>query len=74
MGGSLLVPGVFLSVCALLLCFLNFCSFQVITSQRAEKHEGRRGSSRSCTQPESKHFLAYHPLEDGENKQHPVWS
>ena len=28
------------------LCFLNYCSFQVITSQRAEKHEGRRGSSR----------------------------
>ena len=34
------------SVCALcVLCFLNYCSFQVITSQRAEKHEGRRGSS-----------------------------
>ena len=35
------------SVCALcVLCSLNYCSFQVITSQRAEKHEGRRGSSR----------------------------
>ena len=35
------------SVCALcVLCFLNYRSFQVITSQRAEKHEGRRGSSR----------------------------
>ena len=28
------------------LCFLNYCSLQVITSQRAERHEGRRGSSR----------------------------
>ena len=27
------------------LCFLNCCSFQVMTSQRAERHEGRRGSS-----------------------------
>ena len=35
------------SVCALcVLCSLNYCSFQVITSQRAEKLEGRRGSSR----------------------------
>ena len=33
-------------VCGCLLCFLNYCSIQVITSQRAEKHEGRRGSSR----------------------------
>ena len=33
------------SVCTLfVLCFLNYCSFQVITSQRAERHEGRRGS------------------------------
>ena len=28
------------------LCSLSYCSFQVITSQRVEKHEGRRGSSR----------------------------
>ena len=36
-----------LPVCALgVLCFLKYCSFQVITSQRAEKYEGRRGSSR----------------------------
>ena len=35
------------SVCAFcVLCSLNCCSSQVITSQRAEKHEGRRGSSR----------------------------
>ena len=27
-------------------CFLNYSSLQVITSQRAERHEGRRGSSR----------------------------
>ena len=53
---------------------LNTCSFQVITSQRAEKHERRRGSSRWCTQSEGKHFLAYQSLEDGEDKQHPVWS
>ena len=34
-------------VCALCVLYsLNYCSFQVITSQRAEKHEGRRGSSR----------------------------
>ena len=34
-----------LSACALcLFCSLNYCSLQVITSQRAEKHEGRRGS------------------------------
>ena len=63
-----------LSYALCVLCFLNYCSFQVITSQRAEKHEGRRGSSRRCTQPESKHFLVYQPLEDGEDKQHPVWS
>ena len=63
------------SICALcVLCFLNYCSFQVTTSQRAEKHEGRRGLSRWCTQREGKHFLVYHPLEDGEDKQHPVWS
>ena len=46
MGGSLLVLRVFLSVCVLLLCSLNYCSFQVTTFQRAEKHERRRGSSR----------------------------
>ena len=39
------------SVCALsVFCafffLLNYCSFQVVTSQRAERHEGRRGSSR----------------------------
>ena len=35
------------SVCALfVLCSLNYCSFQVITSHRAERHEGRPGSSR----------------------------
>ena len=33
-------------VCTCLLCSLNYCSFLVITSQRAEKHEGKRGSSR----------------------------
>ena len=76
MGGSLLVLRVFCLcfVCACLFCSLNCCSFQVITSQRAEKHEGRRGSSRSYTQPEGKHFLAYRPLEDGEDKHHPVRS
>ena len=38
---------VFSVVCALsVLCFQNYCSFQVITSQRAERHEGRRRSSR----------------------------
>ena len=46
MGGSLLVLRFFLSVCALLLCSLNYCSFQVITFQRAGKHERRHGSSR----------------------------
>ena len=48
-GGSLLVLRVsclcFVSF-SCLLCSLNYCYFQVITSQRAEKHEGRRGSSR----------------------------
>ena len=35
------------SVCALcVLCSLNYCSFEVITSQRAEKHKRIRGSSR----------------------------
>ena len=35
------------SVSALcVLCLLSYCSFQVVTSQRAERHEGRRGSSR----------------------------
>ena len=35
------------SVCTLfVLCFLNYCFFQVMTSQRAERHEGRRESSR----------------------------
>ena len=35
------------SVCALcVLCPLNYCSRMVITSQRDEKHEGRRGASR----------------------------
>ena len=47
--GSLLVLRVF-CLCfvffSCLLCFLNYCSFQVITSQRDEKYEGRRGSSR----------------------------
>ena len=63
------------SICALFVfCFLKYFSFQVITSQRAEKHERRRGSIRCCTQPEGKHFLVYHPLEDVEDKQHPVWS
>ena len=77
MGGSFLVLRVFLSVlCVLFLSalFYNYCSFQVTTFQRAEKHEGRRGSSRSCTQPEGKHFLAYQSLEDGQDKQHPVRS
>ena len=65
---------VFFCLCFVSVCFLNDCSFQVITSQRAERHEGRCGSSRWCTQPEGKYFLAYYPLEDGEDKQHPVWS
>ena len=29
-----------LSVLLCVLCFLNYCSFQVVTSQRAERHEG----------------------------------
>ena len=37
---------VFFCLCFVCVCFLNYCSFQVIISQRAEKHEGRRGSSR----------------------------
>ena len=37
---------VFFCLCSVCVCFLNCCSFQVITSQRAEKHEGRRRSSR----------------------------
>ena len=48
MGGSLLVLRVFLSVlCVFFLSalFFIYCLFQVVTSQRAEKHEGRRGSS-----------------------------
>ena len=48
MGGSLLVLHVF-GLCVFFscpLCFLNYCSFQVTTSQRAGKQEGRRGSSR----------------------------
>ena len=65
---------VFFCLCFVCVCSLNCCPFQVITSQRAEKHEGRRGSSRRYTQPEGKHFLVYHPLEDGEGEQHPVWS
>ena len=41
--------------------------YQVITFQRAEKHERRRRSNRWCTQPEGKHLLAHQPLEDGED-------
>ena len=63
MGGPLLVLRVFVCVCLPAL-FFNYCSFQVTTFQRAEKHEGRRGPSRRCTQPEGKHFLAHQPLED----------
>ena len=37
---------VFFCLCFVCVCFLNYCSFQVITSQRAERHEGRRGSCR----------------------------
>ena len=37
---------VILCLCFVCVCFLNYCFFQVITSQRAERHEGRRGSSR----------------------------
>ena len=37
---------VFFCLCFVCVCFLNCCSFQVITSQRAERHEGRRRSSR----------------------------
>ena len=46
--GSALGLGCLLFVfCAIFLSALFFihCSFQVITSQRAEKHEMRRGSS-----------------------------
>ena len=45
MGGPLLVLRVFVCVCPSAL-FFNYCSFQVTTFQRAEKHEERRGSSR----------------------------
>ena len=49
LGGFLLVLRVF-CLCFVsftyLLCSQNYYSFQVITSQRAEKHGGRRGSSR----------------------------
>ena len=37
---------VFFWLCFVRVCSLNYCSFQVITSQRAQTHEGRRGSSR----------------------------
>ena len=37
---------VFFCVFFVCVCFLNYCSSRVITSQRAERHEGRRGSSR----------------------------
>ena len=37
---------VFFCLCFVCVCFLNYCSLQVITSQRAERHEGRRESSR----------------------------
>ena len=49
MGGLLIVLRVFLSVlCVFFLSalFYSCCSFQVTTSQRPEKHERRRGSSR----------------------------
>ena len=36
---------VFFCLCSVCV-FLNCCFFQVITSQRAERHKGRRGSSR----------------------------
>ena len=50
-GESWEAPCLCFSVCALsVLClcfvFLNYCSFQVDTSQRAERHKGKRGSSR----------------------------
>ena len=37
---------VFFRLCFVCVCSLNYCPFQVIISQRAETHEGRRGSSR----------------------------
>ena len=37
---------VFLCLRFVYVCFLNYCSFQAITSQRSERHDGRRGSSR----------------------------
>ena len=42
MGGSLLMMCFFFSVCLSALFFV-YCSFQVITSHRAEKYERRRG-------------------------------
>ena len=45
MGGALLVLRVLVCVCPSAL-FFDYCSFQVTTFHRAEKHEGRRGSSR----------------------------
>ena len=63
----------FLSVFA---CLFVYCLlfYQVTIFQRAERHERRRGSSRSCTQPEGKHFLTHQPLEHGEDQQYPVRS
>ena len=50
MGGLLLMLRVFFCLCFMffscLALFYNYCSFQMIISQRAEKHERRRGPSR----------------------------
>ena len=58
------------SVCALcVLCSLNYCSLQVITSQLAEKGETRIKSLMYATGGQ-----AFSRLSTGEDKQHPVRS
>ena len=67
-GGSLFV----LRALYVYACFPKLLIYPGETYQQAERHEGRHGSSRRSTQSEGKHSLAYHPLEDGEDKQRPV--
>ena len=60
--------------CSVCILFSNNFSFQVIYLSKLKAMRRDQGSSRRSTQPEGKYFLAYHPFEDGEDKQHPVWS
>ena len=57
-------------------CLYSFCALCVLCFPKLFFFSGDHFSAKlkDMRGDADKHFLAYHPFEDGEDKQHPVWS